>query len=610
MVSFAQKQALANDKIRAARREQLGLPPDPNNTTGRLGAQAQVRAVDNQIAAANPEIFASAPPKADAARTGAGKYVGLMEALNAYQRQRVQSGEQEIADEYELEFIPKELGDSLVVKAGTPDHASTPLQSWTTAKDKLDPETQSVGNDARTASLHAGMSVLQFIDQQMRNSSYIMDQSSIIYDEVTLKPIKRSPIGQIAWFKISTTATPIVGKFDKKRKMMAYKIKYTISPYSISSLESEYFPDPVFRGLHKRYNYWFTGLNKEILNFEQKYNFMYRTVISGSSEPGEVKAATNNQDIIKRVFQPLSDQSNQGAAYKTNEPAANAADSLYNVRDLSEVILRIIGDPAYLQQGEVSTGISEKTFTFNPFNDDGTINFEAGDVVFDITWNSPQDYNLTTGLMDPNAGSSGGQATGGSGLGGANPTVNATYYAKSCKSIFRGGRFEQELVGTLLTSSPRYSADKKDSGRSQQADVRRVDNAIAAAQGEPAVRTPTQIADDPSANPETTAPVYSGIDEFAGYDQAIARQNQSNEVGPISFEGTFPEAEVEPATSNGSIVDIETLPDSFGAYPKLPGLAVQQTWDSYQEKNIGNISQDVKNTPVTDVDPQIMNKEF
>lgn len=602
MVSFAQRQELASAAARAARREQLGLPPDPNNTIGRPGAQAQVRAVDNQIAAANPEIFT--PPKADAARTGAGKYTGLAEALNRYQRQLVQEGKIEVADEYEIEFIPKELGDSLVVKAGTPDHASTPLQSWTTAKDKLDPETQSVGNEARTASLHAGMSILQFIDQQVRNSSYVMDQSSIIYDEVTFKPIKRSPIGQIAWFKISATATPIVGKVDKKRKDFAYKIKYTISPYSISSLESEYFPDPVFRGLHKRYNYWFTGLNKEILNFEQNYNYMYRAVISGSVEPGEVKQATNNQDIIKRTFQPLSDQSNQGAAFKTNEPAANAADSLYNFGDLARIKLRIIGDPAYLQQGEVAEGISEKTFTFNPFNDDGTINFEAGDVVFDVTWNSPQDYNLSTGLADPVAGNSGGKATGGTGLGGAAPTVNATYYAVSCKSIFRNGRFEQELEGSLLTSNPKYGSNQKDNGRpSADADAQ-----PGGFYGNSGSRSASQVAIDPSIDPATTAPVSPLFDEFAGYDQAVARQNQSNAPGPVSLEGTFPEPAPENPTSNGSVVADPA--ESASAPPKLPDAVAQANWAQYQTRNIGNISGDTKITPTADTDPQLMNREF
>lgn len=608
MATFAQRQEMASAKVRAARREQLGLPPDPNNPLSQPpGSQSQVRAVDNQIAATNPAAMAGAPPKADAARTGAGKYTGLVEALNRYQRQLVQEGKIEVADEYEIEFIPKELGDSLVVKAGTPDHASTPLQSWTTAKDKLDPETQSVGNEARTASLHAGMSILQFIDQQMRNSSYVMDQSSIIYDEVTLKPVKRSPIGQIAWYKISATATPIVGKRDNKRKDFAYKIKYTISPYSISSLESEYFPDPVFRGLHKRYNYWFTGLNKDILAFEQQYNYMYRAVISGSVEPGEVKQSTNNQDIVKRTFQPLSDQSNMGAAFKTNEPAANAADSLYNFGDLARITLRILGDPAYLQQGEVAEGISEKTFTFNPFNDDGTINFEAGDVVFDVTWNSPQDYNLNTGLMDPNAGSSGGKATGGTGLGGTTPSVNATYYAVSCKSVFRNGRFEQELVGSLLVSNPRYGPDRADAGRGRDAESQ-----AGGFYGEVGTRDAESQAGGFYGDPTGRSPVYPTFDEFAGLDAAIAKQNQTNEIGPISLEGTFPESEAEPATSNGSVtaLDLESLPDAFGEYPKLPALEIQQTWVAYQEQNIGNISKDTKNTPVPDDNPQLMNKEF
>ncbi len=358
-----------------------------------------------------------------------------------------------MADEYELEFAPKELGSELIKKFGRTDLASTSSPVPTTAKEELDANTQSVKTGTRTVSVTAGMSILQFIDQQMRNSTYIMDQSNVYYDEVTKKQEKRTALGNVAWYKISVQATPITSKKDNKRNDFAYKIKYVITPYAISQTNSEYFPDPVFRGLHKSYNYWFTGLNKEILSFEQDMNLQYKTIISGSNAPALVRRSTNNRDIQKSKFQPASDQSSMGASGKTNEPGANLADSLYNYGNLANIRLKIVGDPAWLQQGEISTGVSAGTFDFKPFNDDGTINFSAGDIVFDITWNRPQDYNMNTGLMETK------------GTGSQDPE-NATYYAVEVKSTFKGGAFTQELKGSLLVSNPSNTGANKSTTRS------------------------------------------------------------------------------------------------------------------------------------------------
>jgi hypothetical protein len=98
-----------------------------------------------------------------------------------------------------------------------------------------------------------------------------------------------------------------------------------------------------------------------------------------------------------------------------------------------------------MQQGEVSGGISARTFYFNPFNDDGTINYDSQEVVFDISWNQPTDYNFNTGLMEVN---NTGVTPGGKPR--TQPQFNFTYTAIKCKNIFSKGRFEQDLEGRLL----------------------------------------------------------------------------------------------------------------------------------------------------------------
>jgi hypothetical protein len=98
--------------------------------------------------------------------------------------------------------------------------------------------------------------------------------------------------------------------------------------------------------------------------------------------------------------------------------------------------MRIVGDPAWLQQGEVGLGVTARTFTFKPFNADGAINYDSQAVIFDISWNQPQDYDFSVGIMNVN--NQQGRAR-----------QNYTYTAVSCKNFFSKGRFEQELEGKL-----------------------------------------------------------------------------------------------------------------------------------------------------------------
>jgi hypothetical protein len=67
-------------------------------------------------------------------------------------------------------------------------------------------------------------------------------------------------------------------------------------------------------------------------------------------------------------------------------------------------------------------------------------------VVFDISWNQPQDYDMETGVMNIK-GDQRGRAR-----------VNNTYIARECTSTFSRGRFEQEIEGMLMIEDKIASA--------------------------------------------------------------------------------------------------------------------------------------------------------
>lgn len=392
----------------------------------------------------NSSTLPPAPAKANAApsnKTTIRK--GLMAALNAFQDQLVAQGTYTFPDRYSVEFANAALADASIVIKGQ-DKKSKPMSNDPTAAGQKDPRKQSQDNTGRNVAILAGTQIVQVIDQILKNSSYITSQATVSIDENTQEQKSNGPpADNLAWYKISMVATP--RQYDYKRNDYAYDIKYIISAYRINQMVSDYFLNPRFKGTHKQYNYWFTGENTQVLSYEQNYNSLYSAVLSGGPGGQIVNEA------IKRNFQPRSGESSQGAAGRTNEIGANAADYLYNPNDLQNVTIQIVGDPAWLQQGEAMGAISARNFNFSPFLPDGTINFDSQQTLFEILINTPRDYDLNTGLIDPNQ-----QTTvfeNGSRQPGA-ARQSYVYLCNLCTSEFVKGKFTQTLKGSLMTFLP------------------------------------------------------------------------------------------------------------------------------------------------------------
>jgi hypothetical protein len=151
-------------------------------------------------------------------------------------------------------------------------------------------------------------------------------------------------------------------------------------------------------------------------------------------------------DIIKYTYAPRSSESSAGAQGKTNELAANAAESLYSPSDLAEATVKIIGDPAWIQQGSILRGANETIINAQAYNTgflpDGSVSFDSQDILFEIVWKRPNDYDLLTGKADPYARSA-------ARYNNYSAEQSRVYYCTKVVSEFRQGRFEQTLHGAL-----------------------------------------------------------------------------------------------------------------------------------------------------------------
>ena len=397
----------------------------------------------------------AAPPKAtDAPTKGQNNiFTGLADALNKYQRDLEKEHKGYVADEYVFEFAPASIGASSVRPPGQPvTYKNTAGKNIKTAADKVDADTDSVNVNSQTWQVQAGTQIVQLIDQIMRSSTYITDQQKVNINEdgEQEKNAKANPGGVTAWYKISVSAQQLA--YDTFRRDHAYRITFTISTYAINQMCSIYFNDSKYRGAHKAYDYWFTGLNTQILSYEQEYNQAYYTTVTQSSS-GLASSPPTGRDQQKQAIQATSEQRTQGQANYVREPSDSAAAFLYSVADFSEVRMKILGDPAWMQQGEAAFGVSARNFEFQPFNSDGTINYDSQQVTYTVSFNRPTDYDFTTGIMNTNSGTGAPQET-------------FRFQAKSCKNVFSKGRFEQELVGALIP--PTTNAPPASNSRSSQ----------------------------------------------------------------------------------------------------------------------------------------------
>ena len=420
-----------------------------NIDPGTLEGMSEADVANTNIPPAPPKASTAPSPKLTIRK-------GLIEALNQFQLELVARGEYTYPDVYSIEYVTSSIEQATLKRPGG-DKKNDGMAAPNSAKTLKDPNTQSTDSTARIISVTAGTQLVQVIDKILKSCSYIEDQQLVKILEDTQEQVKNgSPGRNLAWYKISLEAIP--GKYDPKRNDYAYTMKYIIHPYKITEMRSNYFQTPAFNGVHKQYNYWFTGENTQVLSYEQTYNSLYTSILSG----GPQSPYTEQSDTIKYTWQTRSNENSQGAAGRTNEPSANAADYLYNPSDLAIANLTIVGDPAWLQQGEAFATPARNNFNFNPFLADGTINYDATEILFEVLINTPQDYNFETGIMDPNQRAvinSSAKQPGSS-------KQSYVYHANTIVSDFVKGKFTQQLNGSLRT----YFRDQtlkaaQDSGR-------------------------------------------------------------------------------------------------------------------------------------------------
>jgi hypothetical protein len=438
-------------------------PTAPPRRTGRL-----IGFESNRGGAAVGQIRASTlpPPKSNVSQSA----LGLMDYLNAQEKQDVRNGLKNIANEYVLEYTPE--AEALIKSAQLRKVGETVNKAATSMEQAKSQDPQSANPDkggqsinTRLLSIAGGAQVVKIMEMVIRGSTYITDQANVEFDEENNLPVpnKKIPSKQnpgFKWFSIMPRAEKL--GFDDKIRDYARRITYTISTFNVALMMSPYFSKGIFPGLHKRYPYWFTGQNIAVLDYKETFNYSYLITNSGSPDSKSVKATTDENMTTSMVVIPYvaiaarSSESGQGAQNRANDIAANAAENLFNPADLGTAKITILGDPAWIMQGSMlNSGLNTSNDT-RGFNDDGSINFDTQQALWEIVWQKPEDYDLATGLADPYSRTERLYKT-------RQALQSRVYIANTIENFFRGGEFTQTIEGSLvpIPVDAQVSADAK-----------------------------------------------------------------------------------------------------------------------------------------------------
>jgi len=310
---------------------------------------------------------------------------------------------------YAVEFRgdASDIENATIVSKADLDKAKWPMtagkKTLTQVNDKESVAATPNSNE-RQINIEKATPIVQAIGQIISQSSYLTDGLKQVYSTDTdpdpktgdIDSIENASNKRLRWYNVSSVLTE--AKWDPLIKDFAYKITYIIVPYEIPIMLSAYADRTTpYYGPAKRYKYWYTGKNSEVLKYEQTLNNAYFTVslgtdgVSSKSTGGGADVPINTQG--KRQLTPR-----QGKLDVGYEAQNSVTTSLYEPGSWATAKIEIMGDPDWLA-GEPPGDPA----LYTPFQGtDFKVDFSSGQVFIEIDFKEALDYVHATGTLTIN----------------------------------------------------------------------------------------------------------------------------------------------------------------------------------------------------------------
>jgi len=440
----------------------------------------------------------------------------LMAKVTKDQEDDVKANKREFANTYSIEFFgdADQIAASTIVSSADLDKIKWPMGTptdKTTVNDSLAIKAQPNSKE-RIMAFNRDTPILQAITSVIKQSDYLVNGLKTVYSTDTEPDPKTNSQSaekidskkRLKWFsvvpKISNT------KFDTKLKDWVFDITYQVKTYEIPILKSAYADNTTpYYGAVKRYEYWWTGKNSEIIKYEQAMNNTYFTVALSGEDASS--AATGGNAQIPMVVGKRQKADRLGKLDVGMEAQNSVVTDITDPGAWAEAKIEILGDPDWLSNPQPAEG-DDKSF----YGPDGyTIDASAGQIFIEIKFLEAVDYDHGKGVMN------------------INDKIMffdypvavvkqldgaISYQVVNVKHSFRGGKFTQELTCNINTfpnvEGPKMSEQAREDAANEDyndTEMQRLQNKSTGLATDPAstggssgaskaVETPTQGPDD------------------------------------------------------------------------------------------------------------------
>lgn len=338
----------------------------------------------------------------------AGAENSLKVALNKSSLADKQRGTFDTNDTFDFNFTNEALKNSkMVVK--TPDRtAQTQVSDSSQSTVAASQQTTAIATTKLEVAIKAGTPIISLINQIIKQSKFA--EAALPYsmtEGAESKLESNSSPTELTWWNVTPTVTLKTDQFDDKRNTYAMNITYNISTYKVPYVKSIYTDNTTpYYGPVKKYGYWYTGKNSEILSYEQSFNNLYHITAAISDSVDRAKSGSYSAIRVASGGAP-NVPDDVGPANKGGAIINNVETNLFSPADLKKAKMTIIGDPDYLDQslegsyGSVKSKQTQGKLALDDFYGRNlTISANSGQVFIEVTFAEGRDYNENGNVPD------------------------------------------------------------------------------------------------------------------------------------------------------------------------------------------------------------------
>jgi len=353
----------------------------------------------------------------------------------------------ELADEISFLVAPEILNAKIVPDRFDPQNTPTEIDNLSKQFGQALKGSVTIDKSKQLFRINRGTNLVQLISHIVVSSNYI--NKNIIKDIENNKNETSKTNMPISWFKVKPKIIDVIG-WDKKTGRYAFKIRYDIVPTDVYYSDFPWAPPskPKGQGIHKIYNYIFTGENTQVTGFALDFDTAYYQAHTlGTGVPVDNKT----HDTFASPQIRTTPKSTEGESLKTDTTVEEKrAKDLFSTimhdgTDLIGLKLDVVGDPAYIPTGDSFWQDKElrRELYNTPYMPDDTLNYDLSPPYIQVNLKTPIDYDDLSGLANPNTNSKY-----------STSDFSGVYQIVEIQTTFAGGIFSQKLEGFRTHMQP------------------------------------------------------------------------------------------------------------------------------------------------------------